>query len=247
MTIAFRVPAVPDFNDDDLAARVQRRLDAKTKPLGSLGRLEALAVQIALVQGRERPRLESPQLVVFAGDHGIAAQGVSAYPAEVTAQMVVNMLAGGAAVSVLARQHGIALHVADVGVGSALAVSEARPGTQFHPLKVAPGTADASLGPAMSEAACAQAMARGAALVARLPGRVVLLGEMGIGNSSAAALLLARLAGLPLDACVGRGTGLDDAGLARKTAVLARVLARSWDAPSRIPVQPLPPRAPHRR
>jgi nicotinate-nucleotide--dimethylbenzimidazole phosphoribosyltransferase len=109
-----------DASFDDLAARTQRRIDQKTKPLGALGRLEALALQLARVLGTEAPRLLAPQLVVFAADHGIAAQGVSAYPAEVTAQMVMNMLAGGAAVSVLSRQHGLALTVVDCGVKSEL-------------------------------------------------------------------------------------------------------------------------------
>jgi nicotinate-nucleotide--dimethylbenzimidazole phosphoribosyltransferase len=204
-----------------LARRVQQRIDQLTKPLGALGRLEALALQIALWQGTERPALHAPQLVVFAADHGLVAQGVSAYPQAVTAQMVANMLAGGAAVSVLARRHGLALTVVDCGVAAPLPP---------HPLlvvaKLREGTADSSLGPAMSEGECEAALAHGAALVQRLPGNALLLGEMGIGNTSAAALLMARLAGLPLEACVGRGTGLDDAGLAHKRRVLARVLER---------------------
>ena len=107
---------IPSIFDAALAGRVQRALDRKTKPTGALGRLESVALQLALIQGREVPRLEEPQLVVFAADHGIAARGVSAYPSEVTTQMVENMLAGGAAVSVLARQHGLHLTVVDCGV-----------------------------------------------------------------------------------------------------------------------------------
>ncbi len=204
-----------------LARRVQHRIDHLTKPLGALGRLEALALQIALWQGTERPALHAPQLVVFAADHGLVAQGVSAYPQAVTAQMVANMLAGGAAVAVLARRHALTLTVVDCGVATPLP-----PHPQLVVAKVRAGTADSSLGPAMSAAECEAAQAHGAALVQRLPGNVLLLGEMGIGNTSAAALLMARLGGLPLEACVGRGTGLDDAGLAHKRRVLARVLER---------------------
>ena len=210
---------LPDLHDAALAARVQHRLDQLTKPLGALGRLESLALQIALVQGRERPRLEAPQLVVFAADHGIAARGVSAYPSEVTWQMVENFLAGGAAVSVLARQHGLALTVADCGVRHDFGV---RAG--LVDAKLAEGTADSSREPAMSRALCERAMDRGASLLRALPGNVLLLGEMGIGNTSAASLLMSRLTGLPLADCVGRGTGVDDAGLARKLDVLGEAL-----------------------
>jgi nicotinate-nucleotide--dimethylbenzimidazole phosphoribosyltransferase len=205
-----------------LRARVQALIDGKTKPLGSLGRIESLALQLALALDSEQPRLLDPQLVVFAADHGIAAQGVSAYPAEVTPQMVLNMLAGGAAVSVLTRQHGIALTVADCGVAA-----EFDPQPMLRRTKVAGaerGSADASQGPAMSRALCEAAIASGRALLASLPGNVLLLGEMGIANTSAAALLMARLSGEPIEVCAGRGTGLDDAGLAHKRAVLQRAL-----------------------
>lgn len=216
----------------EIAARVRHRIDHKTKPLGALGRIEALALQLALAQGSETPGLHHPQLVVFAADHGIAAQGVSAYPAEVTAQMVLNMLAGGAAVSVLARQHGLALTVVDCGVARDLP-----PHPQLVVAKARAGTADSSLQPAMSDAECQAALQHGAALVKRLPGNVLLLGEMGIGNSSAAALLMSRLTGLAIEACTGRGTGLDDNGLAHKLAVLRRALARHPAA--RTPLQAL--------
>jgi nicotinate-nucleotide--dimethylbenzimidazole phosphoribosyltransferase len=217
---------------DPLAARVQHRLDHLTKPQGALGRLESLALQIALWQGTERPALHEPQLVVFAADHGLAAQGVSAYPQAVTAQMVANMRAGGAAVSVLARQHGLALTVVDCGVVAELPPEPAEPAAtaadqvRLVRAKSRAGTADSSLGPAMSLAECDAALAQGAALVQGLPGNVLLLGEMGIANTSAAALLMARLTGLPLEACVGRGTGLADTALAHKRRVLARVLER---------------------
>ena len=219
------LPVIEAVHDDALALRLRRRLDSLTKPIGSLGRLEALALQIGLIQRSDRPQLVAPQMLVFAGDHGLAARGVSAYPSDVTWQMVENFLAGGAAVSVLARQHGLALTVVDAGVRHTFA-----PRAQLLDRKVAPGTADASLGPAMTPEQCAQAIAQGRTVVSGLPGNAVLLGEMGIGNTSSAALLLARLAGHDLADCVGRGTGLDDAGLARKLAVLRAVLQRNPDA-----------------
>jgi nicotinate-nucleotide--dimethylbenzimidazole phosphoribosyltransferase len=212
-------PNIPDLHQPVLATRVQHRIDHLTKPLGALGRLEALALQLALIQGSESPALNAPQLVVFAADHGIAAQGVSAYPQAVTVQMVANMLAGGAAVSVLARQHGLALTVVDCGVAADLSP---QPGLVVA--KVRAGTADSSTAPAMSAAECDAALAHGAALLRGLPGNVLLLGEMGIANTSAAALLMARLTGLPIAQCTGRGTGLSDAVLAHKCAVLQRVL-----------------------
>ena len=206
----------------NLEARVRHALDNKTKPVGSLGRLETLALQIAGALGTETPRLESPQMVVFAADHGIAARGVSAYPSEVTWQMVENFLAGGAAVAVLARQHGLALTVVDCGVRHDFAP---RPGLVVA--KVAQGCADTTCGPAMTPAQCEQAIANGRQLVRERPGNVLLLGEMGIGNTSAAALLMARLTGLDLAHCTGRGTGLDDPGLARKLGLLREALERA--------------------
>ncbi|SEL62283.1 nicotinate-nucleotide-dimethylbenzimidazole phosphoribosyltransferase [Variovorax sp. YR750] len=214
------VPTIPDISDAALAARLQGALDNKTKPLGALGRLEALALRIGSVLGTESPVLEAPQMLVCAGDHGLAARGVSAYPSEVTWQMVENFLAGGAAVSVLARQHGLALTVVDCGVRQDF---QPRPGLVSR--RIAAGTADASEGPAMTAAQCAQAIANGREVVKALPGNALLLGEMGIGNSSSAALLLSRLGGLDIDACIGIGTGLDGAGLARKREVLRQVLA----------------------
>lgn len=212
---------VDDLHDETLTARVQHALDRKTKPTGSLGRLEALALRLAQIQGVERPALQHPQMIVFAGDHGLAARGVSAYPSDVTWQMVENFLAGGAAVSVLARQHGLALTVVDAGVKHEFAP---RPGLLQR--KIGWGTADALEGPAMSAAECAAAIETGAGVVRSLPGNVVLLGEMGIGNTSAAALLMARLTGESIDRCTGRGTGVDGPALVRKTEILRRVLAR---------------------
>jgi nicotinate-nucleotide--dimethylbenzimidazole phosphoribosyltransferase len=225
MSIDF--PFISDIRDVPQQAALQHRIDRKTKPLGSLGRLEALAVQAGLIQGAERPVLVAPQLIVFASDHGLAARGVSAYPSDVTWQMVENFLAGGAAVSVLARQHGLALTVVDAGVAHDFGP---RPDGRLLDRKVASGTADALVEPAMTQAQCAQAVRAGMDVVQGLPGNAVLLGEMGIGNTSSAALLLSRLTGADIDGCTGRGTGLDDAGLAHKRSLLREVLARHPEA-----------------
>jgi len=219
------LPLIADIADPQLTLALQHKLDHKTKPLGSLGRLESLALTLGQILGTQTPALEQPQMVVFAGDHGLVARGVSAFPSDVTWQMVENFLAGGAAVSVLARQHGLALTVVDCGVARDIAPREPTPGQPRLLLrKVAPGTQDASTGPAMSAAQCAQALANGIELVRGLPGNVLLLGEMGIGNTSVASLLLARLCGLSLQDCTGAGTGLDAAGIARKRAVLQQAL-----------------------
>jgi len=215
------IPHVAPIADAALAQRLQHRLDNKTKPQGALGRLEALALQIGLVQQTDTPLLREPQVLVFAADHGLAVNGVSAYPSDVTWQMVENFLLGGAAVSVFARQHDLALTIVDAGVRHDFA---ARDG--FLDCKIGPGTADALRGPAMTSAQCVNAIQAGRDVVRAAPGNVVLLGEMGIGSTSSAALLLARLAGADIDVCVGRGTGLDDAGLERKRAVLRAVMQR---------------------
>ena len=214
------LPDIPDIADAALAQRLQHLLDNKTKPVGALGRLEALALRIGCILGCEVPMLEAPQMLVCAADHGLAARGVSAYPSDVTWQMVQNFLAGGAAVSVLARQHGLALTVVDCGVAHDFA-----PRANLLQRKIAPGTADCSAGPAMSDAQCAQAIANGREVVSQLPGNALLLGEMGIGNTSAASLLLARLTGQDIVECVDSGTGLDAPGLERKRAILREVLA----------------------
>ncbi len=216
----------------NLAQQLQACLDNKTKPVGSLGRLEALALRLGLILQSTMPELREPQMLVCAGDHGLAARGVSAYPSDVTWQMVENFLAGGAAVSVLARQHGIALTVVDCGVRHDFAP---RPGLLVR--KIAPGTADALDGPAMTETQCQAALANGRSVVQGLPGNALLLGEMGIGNTSAASLLLARLGGLDITDVTGAGTGLDAPGVQRKIAVLRQVLARH--AGAREPLQAL--------
>lgn len=215
----FRITAV----DQSLAAALRQKIDQKTKPLGALGRLEELALRLGLIQGSLTPQLRRPHVLVCAGDHGAAKAGVSAYPQDVTWQMVENFLAGGAAINVLSGQAGMELVVADAGVNH-----DFGPRPQLVDAKVAPGTASYLDGPAMTAAQCATAMNRGATLVAKMAANgcnVLGFGEMGIGNTAAASLITHCLSGIPLDVCVGRGTGLDDAGLARKRDLLATALA----------------------
>ena len=210
--------------DQGLAAALQQKIDGKTKPLGALGQLEKLAKKIGLVQQTLTPAFHQPQLLVFAGDHGAARAGVSAYPQDVTWQMVENFLAGGAAINVFARHNGLDLTVVDAGVAHDFA-----PRAGLVDAKVAAGTANYIEQPAMTVAQCAEAIARGAQIVRRLAVQgcnVVGFGEMGIGNTAAAALITHCLSVAALADCVGRGTGLDDAGLARKQALLEQALLR---------------------
>jgi nicotinate-nucleotide--dimethylbenzimidazole phosphoribosyltransferase len=210
--------------DTTLAPALQARIDNKTKPPGSLGRLERLALQIGLIQQTLAPELKRPHIIVCAADHGAALAGVSAFPQEVTWQMVENYLAGGAGINVLARQSGIDLLVVDSGVNHDFGP---RPG--LVDAKIAYGTANYIEGPAMTPAQCNEALERGAALAAQLHEsgcNVVGFGEMGIGNTASAAILTSLLGDLPLDDCVGRGTGLDDSGLERKRALLREARER---------------------
>lgn len=229
------LPLLSDLRDDALTLSLQQALDNKTKPQGSLGRIESLALQIGQILGTNQPQLHSPQMVVFAADHGLTVRGISAFPSDVTWQMVENFLAGGAAVSVLSRQNAIALTVVDCGVShdflAGMPEGASRPGLQVRKVVGAEhGTADSSAQAAMTVTQCAAAIDQGQQLVNTLPGNALLLGEMGIGNTSAASLLLSRLAGLDIAVCTGAGTGLDAPAVQRKTAVLREVLALHTDA-----------------
>ena len=202
-------------------AAVRAAIDAKTKPVGSLGRLEDLAVQIGTLQGTTRPVVDRCLHTILAADHGIVAEGVSAYPAEVTRLMLGGFLGGGAAATVIARSVGADVRVVDAGV--------AGPPVEHPDLlsrRIGAGTANSLHGPAMTTEQCDAALAAGEALAADGDHPVVSFGEMGIGNTSAAALVCAAVLGLPVTALAGRGTGLDDAGLSHKTQVLARAMDR---------------------
>jgi nicotinate-nucleotide--dimethylbenzimidazole phosphoribosyltransferase len=217
----------------EVAKAAAVEIDQKTKPLGSLGRLETLAQQIAAIQGTTKPVLREPAVLVFAGDHGLASEGVSLYPQAVTAQMVLNFLRGGAAISVFARQHGLGLHVIDAGVACAEPFAWKQPqGVKIHfhaNRRIRNGTRSALQESAMTSEELQRALATGAEIVNELHAagtNAVLFGEMGIGNTSSASLLMSALFSVPIAQCVGRGTGLDDGGLARKIDTLTRTQAR---------------------
>lgn len=201
-------------------------VDGKAKPLGALGRIEDLAVRLALIEGRPSPKCERALLLVFAGDHGLNEAGVSAYPSSVTMAMVATLLAGRASANAFARSVGAQVKVVDAGVAADLAA---------HPslieAKVRKGTRNAELGPALTREEVELALSRGAAIARKAIEEdgfdVLAIGEMGIGNSASAALVLHRLGPAPLDECIGEGAGHDAEGMARKRAVLSRAAARS--------------------
>ena len=226
----FIAPTIANIENNELYQQLQQIVDQKTKPLGALGRLETLAVQLGLIQGTTTPQITQPQIRVFAADHGLTKHGTSAYPSAVTAQMVYNFLQGGAAINVLARQHDIELKVVDAGVDADFANSPFKDHAQLLDYKVRHRSRDALSEPAMTAEECLAALENGMDVVKSMAGNLLIVGEMGIGNTSAASLLLARLGDIPIDACIGRGTGLDDAGLKHKASILTQVLARHSEA-----------------
>jgi nicotinate-nucleotide--dimethylbenzimidazole phosphoribosyltransferase len=221
----FRQPAAaPDAAVGAAAAAHQTQL---TKPPGALGRLEEIAIRLAALQGVPRPRVDRVWISVFAADHGVAAAGVSAFPQAVTAQMVANMATGGAAISVLAQNIGAQLELIDLGTATALprlgAVRDA---------VIAPGTADFTQGPAMTDAELARALDEGAAAVDRAfaaGAELFIGGEMGIGNTTAATAVACALLDASPATLAGPGTGLDAAGVARKAALIEQALALHAD------------------
>ena len=215
--------------DEEVAARTQRILDGKTKPRRSLGRLEEIACRVAAMRGEERPALPAKAIVVMAADHGVAAEGVSAYPQEVTRQMLLNFARGGAAINVLARHAGALLVVVDMGVAGEPVVADG-----VVARRIAPGTQSLLHGPAMTVADAVRALESGIALAQELVARGVTLlgtGEMGIGNTTSASALIAVLAGIPVEQATGRGTGVDDAAWAHKVGVIRAGIARNRPDP----------------
>jgi len=203
-------------------AAAKARQDQLTKPPGSLGRLESLSIQLAGITAQPQPRVDRKAIIVLAADHGIVDEGVSAYPSEVTAQMVLNFLGGGAAINVLARQAGARVIVADLGVAADLPV---HPDLLDH--KIARRTASFLQGPAMSREQAAQSILTGLQIVTAEADRgldLVATGEMGIGNTTPASAIAAVYTGLPVAEVTGRGTGVDDEGLARKVRVIEEAL-----------------------
>jgi nicotinate-nucleotide--dimethylbenzimidazole phosphoribosyltransferase len=211
---------------DEAAMRAAAELHGRlTKPAGALGALEDLGILLSGISGEVPPPVPvAPAVAVFAGDHGVALSGVTPWPQEVTRQMVANFCAGGAAISVLARQHSARLVVVDVGVAGAC-----EPHELLWDRNVRRGTADLSVERAMTSAEAGDALATGATVAAELVAAgadLLITGEMGIGNTTAAAAVIAALTGEPVTACTGRGTGIDDAMLQRKIEVVTGALAR---------------------
>jgi nicotinate-nucleotide--dimethylbenzimidazole phosphoribosyltransferase len=222
--------------DGEAMTAARTILDGLTKPPGSLGRLEELAVTLAGITGHPRPSMARRAIVVAAADHGVAGRGVSAYPSEVTAQMVANFIGGGAAINVLAAISGASLTVLDVGVAGA--ITDIRPGSRGGRLvraRIQSGTADMTDGPAMSRAAALAAIEVGLAIVDELWASgldVIGIGDMGIGNTTAAAAIVAAMTGADPGVVTGRGTGIDDAARVRKIAVIEEALARNVPDPA---------------
>lgn len=198
---------------------LQQKINQKTKPIGSLGRLEGVALQIGLIQQTLSPTLKNPHIVIFAADHGIAESGVSQYPQEVTYQMVKNFLNGGAAINTFCNQNKIRLTVVDAGVKGEFEEEQAN----FLKLKIAHGTNSFLAKPAMTEKECWKCIEQGSKIVEDIHQKgtnIIGFGEMGIGNTSSASLILHHLTGLKLVECVGSGTGLDEKGIQKKLALL---------------------------
>ena len=216
--------------DEAAMAAARARQDMLTKPRGSLGRLEALSIQLAGITGNPQPSLQHKVIVTMAGDHGVVAEGVSAYPQAVTPQMVYNFLRGGAAINVMARHVGARVVVVDMGVAADL---------ECHPnlvdKKVAPGTANIARGPAMSREQAVRALLAGVEVVEAemTKGLDILgMGDMGIGNTTPSSAIAAAMTGRSPAEVVGRGTGVDDAGLARKIAAVQRALTANQPDPA---------------
>jgi nicotinate-nucleotide--dimethylbenzimidazole phosphoribosyltransferase len=211
--------------DQSLNADAQAKIDGKTKPLGSLGVLESVAVQMCAIQNTLMPEIARRSLCVFAADHGIARAGVSAYPAEVTAQMVLNFLAGGAAINVFCRQHNIGLHIADMGVDADF---NAQSGLINQ--KIRRGSANFLEEPAMSTAEARATFEAGATVFEQIWDKerpaIFAVGDMGIGNTTASAAIIAAVTGQIAREVTGRGTGIDDDGLAKKIACIEKALAK---------------------
>lgn len=215
------IPEISRIANPGLSSQLHHVIASKTKPPGSLGMLETLAHQLGLIQQRVDVGIDAPAILVFAGDHGVVAEGISAYPQSVTWQMVENFLAGGAAINVFARQSGCALQVIDAGVNHGFGE---RAGLVDR--KVGHGTANFAQGPAMTARECETALAHGMALARAVDGNVIGFGEMGIGNTTAAAALMHKLTAIPVADCVGAGAGLSRDGILHKQRVIEAAAAR---------------------
>jgi nicotinate-nucleotide--dimethylbenzimidazole phosphoribosyltransferase len=222
MTLQELLSSIPPLDEAAMDAARERQ-NQLTKPQGSLGRLEELSIRIAGITGQARPAIQHKVITVMAGDHGVVAEGVSAFPQEVTPQMVANFLHGGAAINALARHVDARVVVVDMGVAADLP-----PHPGLVDKKVAYGTANMAQGPAMTREQAEQALLAGADVVQTQlqPGLDILgTGDMGIGNTTPSAAIAAALTGRDPAEIAGRGTGLDDAGVQHKIEVIRRALA----------------------
>lgn len=215
-----RIPQLAPTQDAALASALQAAIDNKTKPQGSLGVLEFVAHCIGLIQQSHTPRIDRTAVVVFAADHGVVAENISAYPQSVTWQMVENFLQQGAAINVFARQNDCALHIVDAGVNHEFGEREG-----LISRKLGPGTRNFAKEPAMSAAQCEQALQHGMDLVAAMSVDVLGFGEMGIGNTTAAAAIMHKITGIAVAECVGAGTGLAADGIRHKQQVIEQAVA----------------------
>ena len=209
--------------DEKAMAEARTRQDTLTKPQGSLGRLEELSVQLAGIQGKLIPQINHKAIITMAADHGVVAEGVGNWPQEVTAQMVENFLKGGAGINVIARQIGARIIIVDMGVAGELAVS-----TQLTSRKIAPGTRNISLGPAMTDSEAVRAVETGIEVVSAEVAKgldIVGTGDMGIGNTTASSAICAVFTGQPVADVTGRGTGITDEQLVHKVEVINKALA----------------------
>ena len=215
--------------DTRAEAGAAARQEQLTKPPGALGRLETLAVRLAGMQGRARPAVDRVAITVFAADHGVVAEGVSAFPQSVTGAMIANFLRGGAAISVAARSLGARLEVVDLGTAEPAMLPEPAAGVRLHRHRIGPGTANLRRGEAMTAAQLGEALNAGRDAVARAladSADLFVGGEMGIGNTTAATALACLLTGAPAEHLCGPGTGLDGAGVQHKAAVVHEALGR---------------------
>jgi len=223
MQTTLNFPPIPPI-DTNATQKAAARQDNLTKPAGSLGRLEEISIKLAGMKADPLPRVDRKAVIVMAADHGVALEGVSAYPAEVTKQMVLNFLGGGAAINVLARQAGASVVIVDMGVAS-----EFDPSIQgLMRRKIAHGTGNMAKGPAMTRVEAEKAIAEGMDVLAGIAANgldLVATGDMGIGNTTPSSAIVSVLTGLPVASVTGRGTGVDDAGLAHKVQVIEQAIA----------------------
>lgn len=206
-----------------LQEQIQHKINNKTKPLGALGKLEEVALQIALIQETLTPSLVKPHIVVFAASHGIANEGVSAYPSEVTFQMVLNFLNGGAAINVFTKQNNIELALVDAGVDH-----DFEPNEKLIDAKISHGTRSFLSQPAMTENECLLAIEKGKEIVKNILKtgcNVIGFGEMGIGNTSSAAVIMSKLLAIPIEDCVGKGTGVNPDQYKNKISILEKAIS----------------------